>query len=64
MRDLDRIIDRQYQAENYDFKELLSVFPPKKDLLTEDAVAEFSQVCERAVFLCSDELIPTLEDFV
>lgn len=64
MRDLNRIIDRQYQTENYDFNELLSVFSPKKVLLTEDDVAEFSQVCERAVFLYSDELIPTLEDLV
>lgn len=66
MGDLERISDRQYQTENYDFEfeELLSVFSPKKELLTENAVAEFSQVCKRAVFLCSDELIPTLEDFL
>ncbi len=64
MRDLERIVDRQHQGENYDFKELLSVFDPKKNLLTEDAVAKFSQVCKLAVCLCSDELIPTLEDFV
>lgn len=64
MRDLERIIDLQYRAEDYDFKELLSVFSPKEDLLAEDVVAEFNQVFERSVLLCSDELIPTLKDFV
>lgn len=64
MHDLEKIIDHQYQIEDYEFKELLLVFSPKKYLLTDDVTAEFSQIFERAVFLFSDELIPSLnEDF-
>lgn len=64
MHDFERIIDRQYKAEDEDFKELLSVLSPRNDLLTKETISEFSQVFERAVFLCCDELIPTLEEFV
>lgn len=63
MRTLEKIIDRQYQTEKYDHVELLDVFSPKQSLVTSEVAAEFNQVFERSVFLCSDELMPTLEDF-
>lgn len=64
MRDLEKIIDRQYQAEEYDHVELMSAFSPKQGLMTSEVGAEFDQVFERAVFLCSDQIVPKLEDFV
>ena len=64
MRELEKIIDRQYQNEEYDHVELMSIFSPKQDLTTSQVGAVFSQVFERAVFLCSDQIVPTLEDFV
>lgn len=63
MQDYEHIIDRQYKAEKEDFKELLSIFSPREDLLTENKLSDFCQIFEAAVFLCYDELIPTLENY-
>lgn len=64
MRALEKIIDRQYQTEEYNHIELLSVLPPKRNSMTSEATAKFNQIFEQSMFLCSDELMPTLEDFV
>lgn len=64
MRDLEKVIDRHDDVADFDTIEILRVFSPKEEVLAGDAIAEFSQIFERAVLLCSDELIPTLEDFV
>lgn len=64
MRDIEMIIDRQYQDQDYDPFELMSVFSPRPALMTSEVGAEFDQVFERAVFLCCDQIVPTLGDFV
>jgi hypothetical protein len=64
MRELENIIDRQYQSEKYEHIELVTIFSPKQGLVTAEVAEEFNEAFERAVLLCTDQVLPTIRDFL